>query len=126
MPVRAVPSRWHRTRALGRLNTEALSAREGFGASAYPDRDLSLVENYNTEQTILSELLALFDRYFASYSVETYSLYAIGSIPLLLVALLWWLTTRLTSALLAAAIEWAPMTMSSGAIDPLAFGEWQF
>jgi hypothetical protein len=101
-------------RALAGLNTKALAAREGFGSTAYPERDLSVLENYNTEQTILSELLALFDRYFASYSFETYALYAVGAIPLLLVALAWWLVSELTRALL----EW---TLALGTTDPLTF-----
>ena len=104
-------------RSLGTLNAEALAATEGFGMTAYPDRDLSLVENYNTEQAIMNELLALFDRYFASYSLETYALYAVASVPLLLVALVWWLS----SALLGAAIEVLVPTIALQA-DPL--GDW--
>ena len=108
-------------RMLGSLNTEAMAASEGFGATAYPDRDLSVIENYNTEQTIINELLALFDRYFASYSVETYALYAVGSIPLLLVALVWWLS----SELLGAAVELVMPLMAAPSADPFFVDYWQ-
>lgn len=103
-------------RHLGSLNSDALAAREGFVPAANPERDVSAVENYNTEQAILSELLALFDRYFASYSVETYVLYAIGSLPLVLGALLWWLSNEILGVALQLALG-----LFGAPADPLAF-----
>lgn len=99
-------------RTLGGLNAAALAARAGFGAPAHPQREVSRLENHNTEQAILNELVALYDRYFASYSLETYALYALGSLPLVLAAALWWLS----SELLTVALE---LALSSS--DPLAF-----
>ena len=74
----------------------------------------------------MNELLALFDRYFASYSLETYALYAVASVPLLLLALVWWLT----SELLGAAVELvAPVLAAPAAGDPFldqVQAYWQF
>ena len=107
-------------RMLGSLNTEAMAIREGFGVTAFPDRDLSQIENYNTEQTILNELLALFDRYFASYSVETYALYAVGSTPLLLLAFVSWLSSELLQMVIEMVVPMMPTPA-----DPFLADYWQ-
>lgn len=97
-------------RLLGTLNSEALRNAEGFGASTFPERDVALVEAMNTEQTIVSEALALFDAYFASYSVETYAIYALFSLPLIILVLL--------SEAVMGAID---LVVSYGSPDPLAW-----
>ena len=101
-------------RTLSSLNTEALAAREGFGVTAFPERTVSAVEGRNTEQTILREALALFEEYFASYSVFTFSVYAIGAVPFVLLALLWWGTASAVGAVIDFAVAYSTP-------DPLAF-----
>ena len=102
-------------RALGSLNAEALRQSEGFGgASTFTERDVSMVEAMNTEQTILSEGLALFEATFASYSVETYSLYFLFSLPLVLPLLVLYLASN-------AVTEAVGMLSSHGGPDPLDF-----
>ena len=102
-------------RALGSLNAEALRQSEGFGgASTFTERDVSMVEAMNTEQTILSEGLALFEATFASYSVETYSLYFLFSLPLVLPLLLLYLASN-------AVTEAVGMLSFHGGPDPLDF-----
>lgn len=98
-------------RLLGSLNAETLRNAEGFGGgTVFPERDVALVEAMNTEQTIVSEALALFESYFASYSVETYALYLVLSLPLLVLLLV---ASAVTDAL--------DRLASYGAPDPLAW-----
>ena len=101
-------------RTLGSLNAAALRTREGFGASSFPERDVSLVEGMNTEQKIVAEALALFEQYFASYSVETYSLYFLFSLPIVLPLLLLYLTSE-------ALVDVFDLLSVIGRPDPLDF-----
>ena len=101
-------------RTLGSLNAAALRRREGFGESTFPERDVSLVEGMNTEQKIVAEALALFEQYFASYSVETYSLYFLFSLPIVLPLLLLYIASE-------AAVDVVGLLSAVGRPDPLDF-----
>ena len=106
-------------RTLGSLNAEALRTREGFGGgTSYPERDVSRIEGMNTEQAIVSDALALFDEYFASYSLRTYGLYLLFSLPLVVPLLILYLVT---SALGHAIEVVATHVGYSAPIDPWAF-----